>query len=361
MKRRLPTPFLPMVALLLAIGGGEASAQVVISDEIQPCAGCRVALSDGLVLGDAPGTALFDLSGVYSWRAPDGSFWVHSETVRDAIQILSADGSSFREFKRLGEGPGEFSDVESMMCSPDGSSLWIFDNEVARFARLSPDGDITTFPPVGLRINEFLVLSDSLVITNGRFRGPNDLGLEAIYFNPLTADRVGTVGEVTDLYNNLVEIHQGRRFALLSDGRIVSAHRLEYVIDILDPEDGKMLEVIRDAPWFMPLRDPNQPSRPALAVVVPLDSRFLLTSTLVPESDFLQKIRPEGDQQVDQWDLWDSVIEVIDLEDYSVVHRERRDDLIVGSVCPTGDLLARGPNETGLATLTVVSINLHRR
>jgi hypothetical protein len=39
---------------------------------------------------------------------------------------------------------------------------------------------------------------------------------------------------------------------------------------------------------------------------------------------------------------YDTVIEVLDLVDYTVVYRRRFDDPVIGSVCPTGELVVAG-------------------
>ena len=338
-------------------------AQVVVPDDVRDCPGCRVRLTEGRVLGATAESALLDGSGLYSWRAPDGTLWIHSETARDQIQVLAPGGRSVREFRAFGEGPGEFSSVESMACSKDGGTLWIFDGGAGRFARVTDAGEVTTLPPVGIPVEEFVVLSDSLILATGRLRTPEDLGLDAVLIDPRSGQRIAAIGQAAKVYNALIDRHRGRVPARLPDGRVALGHTREYVIDIVDPGSLAREQWVRDAPWFPPLRDPRASPTPVLAYVGALLEGFLVTAILVPEDDYADLLAGHQTRMEDSVRMWDSIVEIIDVSTRSVVHRERRDDLVVGAICPTGELIAQGYTESGFPVLTpiTVTVTLERR
>jgi hypothetical protein len=143
-----------------------------------------------------------------------------------------------------------------------------------------------------------------------------------------------------------------------SDGRIISAHRHQYVIDLIDPITLEHETLVRDAPWFRPrTTERAEPTDQELWLVVPLEDRFLLTST-VGWADGIDpsRFREGSTDAAEHAAAMRSIIEIIDLETSRVVFRERRNGNVWGQVCPTGEVLSAGYSEAGLPTLTVLTV-----
>ena len=349
-----------LVIPLVALAAPPIQAQTVIPDEVVTCPGCDFKIIEGVVIGADPANAIYENSGLWAWRRANGDIWLQSQTAGGLLQVLDSEGRNYREVERQGSGPGEFRDVGALVCAEEGDAAWIFDEAQTRFALIDQAGEITTFPPVlTAGIRGFLPIGDTLMVASGNFRAPGDIGIELLLIDVRTGARVGMTGEPSpEVFNRLTNLHRTRRLSRHSDGRIISAHRHQYVIDLIDPITLEHETLVRDAPWFRPrTTERAKPTDQELWLVVPLEDRFLLTST-VGWADGIDpsRFREGSTDAAEHAAAIRSIIEVIDLETSRVVFRERRNGNVWGQVCPTGEVLAARYSEAGLPTLTVLTV-----
>lgn len=151
---RHPLPFVVTSGVLvLAAGACEAGTQASPRIEIDS-AGTRIVASDPLAsdaicsLSDEPTLLLGDSEGDESeWftrvlglaRLSDGSVAVADEYFAE-VRIFDAAGTHLRSFGRLGEGPGEFSNLWLMWRLP-GDSLLVGDYRPQRYHLYSAAGE----------------------------------------------------------------------------------------------------------------------------------------------------------------------------------------------------------------------------
>jgi hypothetical protein len=129
------------------------------------------------------------------------------------------------------------------------------------------------------------------------------------------------------------------------------------VIDLIDPVTLEHQTLIRDAPWFRPRTTVQPEPFREVRLALPLDDRFILTSTVVRVDGYEPSRFREGSiERADYAATMNSIIEIIDLTISRVVFRERRSGQVWGRVCPTGELLEAGFSEVGLPTLTVLTV-----
>ncbi len=342
------------VLLISTCGTVGAGAQVVIPDRVE-CDGCDLRLEQVQVLGLAPDAELLEQSGPKGIvRGRDGSVWVMNGQITGIIQVFGPNGS-LELFSREGDGPGEFRYLQMMTCTPEGDIL--FTGRTSRFHQINTaTREITQSPGsvYGPRQQSMLSFSDSLVWLSAPSRDERFVGYPLVSYDPRTGRPLNAWGKTVEHYDAMVELHALRVLDRFPDGRILAGHTLEYVLDIYADNGQLLRQIVRDAPWFEPQTTTWIGQH--LMVVHPLDERFVLTSVLVRPTSWMPgraERRPE-DRELAK--MFDTVLEVLDVVQGRVVYRERMDEAVIATVCPSGELVVAGM-EGERETLTLYRIH----
>lgn len=242
-----------------------------------------------------------------------------------SLSVFAADGRYVQSFGRAGAGPGEFRGVGSVAVLP-GDSLVVFDWGTARFSLFSPEYAYLSSGPLPLAPE-----LPSLALHSGQFVFNSTLASSSTSGQPLhLVNRDGvrerSFGATATGYRPDVPYAMSRAIAEARAGRLWSALRTEYRIDLINPSTGAIERTIRrDAPWFPSGMRPeprgNEQMAPAPFIfdVREDQSGRLWVLIAVADENWRSALRPPaaGERHttvIDEQRYRDTVIEVLDPE-----------------------------------------------
>lgn len=305
--------------LLPALGAAQESVTIRGSSG---CPTCALLVTQGVRLGDVDGPGIIEHVETYAVRDSRGRF-VLKANYPTTLPVFSADGRYLYSVGRPGAGPGEFRGIGSVSVLP-GDSLVVFDWGTARFSLFSPEHAYVTSGPLpltpelsslALRSGDF-VFNSTLASTQ-----TNELPLHLVNRDGIRTRSFGAASAGARLD---VPYAMSRAIAEARPGRLWSARRTEYRIDLINPATGAVERTIRrDAPWFPPSTrlDPHghEPSEPMPFIFDVREDRSgrLWVLIAVADKDWRSAVRAAapGEQHatvIDEQRYRDTVIEVLD-------------------------------------------------
>jgi hypothetical protein len=261
-------------------------------------------------------------------RNEEGSFLVSGMLEPGTIYRYHADGSLVERLGGQGQGPGEFGSQLRVWVTR-GDTILVHDDTLRRMTFLGPDGTyLHSFPSPGR--DGFARVGSGEFVFFTRAMTSSD---------PLFA-RVSSEGQVVRQFGRSEhpepDIDTHLIFPSLSGG-YWTASVWRYELLRRDATDAPQMMIQRAAPWFPPDGEfsddvyVTQPPPPFLSHLWEAPDGLLWTYTLVPDPTWEPGL---GMRPSPEWyrRTFDTVIEVLDLENEVVVGRTRYDGRL-GQLC----------------------------
>jgi hypothetical protein len=344
------------IALLSAssLGGQEI---VRIGDA--PACDCEIRIEHVVTLADLDGRAGL-ASPLTLTRLPDGRFLVVTSIDQTSILLFDATGRFVRRAGRRGGGPDEFGGILAIRSGP-ADSIHVLDAMNARYAVIGPDLQVARTVRLETRGGQFEILDDGSTVMLGPVRRAPPL--ERLHVLDANGTRVRSFMPQPDAA--MPAAH--RRFTATRSGTIAVSHGRDYVIEIWDAAGQHRKTVFRDAPWFPPFSPdgPRGPTQKApqfdpegrlwtLNEVADPNAPAALAPRLPPNTPGLTRLPPPPMNE-----LYDSVLEVLDLESGTLLATKRVEESIL-TLLPGGFAASYREDATGNPFIDVWRLTLIR-
>ena len=289
----------------------------IIEDCTEPC---PLSLEFVRAFGDDEGPGMIEY-GVRGFTDGNG-LWYMVDGPSTAVKVYSDAGRFLNQIGRSGEGPGEFKLISSLL--PLDSSIAVLDI-TGRLQFFDPEGRTLRqtrlpFPPTG---RSAVWAQDLGWVIAANVPTPERAGfpLHVVDLEDGSVDR--SFGSVSG-ESRLSEVGRGHRvLAQGPAGAVWAAPLYEYRIGLWTP-DGLQRSLVRDARWFPPA------SQSTLAHGWSERPNTVLTGLAATSSELWVKFRVADERWSDAAGIrdlfWDTVIEVIDLDELRVIGRARLDE-----------------------------------
>lgn len=299
------------------------ACQDVISLERPPaCQECGLQFTRIVSLRDSPETPFGANVAVVALDSR-GRYYVPSRVVAGEVYVFDRAGRHIHTFGRRGSGPGEYMVINEIFSLP-GDTLVILDNVNRRETVLSPEYEVVRTRPIlaVLRGNDVAKLPDGSLAIGGPISTPERVAL------PIHV--IGSDGRVSRSFgaaDSTVYLRtpygMNRALSASADGRLWSAMRTNYLLELWDGEGEKQGEIHGEAEWFeawdqdLPIA-PDVPPFPWIQGIR-IDARgrlWVLARVTSPgfEEGLGREVTPRGTSYtLEDWDaVFDTVVEVID-------------------------------------------------
>ncbi len=303
-----------------------------IPDDVS-CPQCAIVLQDIAVLGrgDAPASVREDAVAadcmVSRWDA--GSFVVSGAVGGGELLVYDSTGVFTRTIGSRGAGPGEFG-AEVRVATSAADSLYALDLTHVRVTVFAPTGDYVRSFRAPDRVTDMALMRDGRFLFSVR---PIAFGGSTLVLTAPDGARMSSFGQSTlrqfELDSHIVANANGHGFW--------TASRLRYELQFWRTPTAPTRRLVREAEWFpaqesFPLGVPfERPPPPALKQVRAEGAERLWIYVVVPSEAW------EPGMSMEPYLEWarktfDTIVEVVDLVDGTVVARARHDGML-GVVC----------------------------
>ena len=276
----------------------------------------------------------------FAWGVRDdsGRTYVASGSYTD-IKVYDSEGRFLNRIGRKGEGPGEFTFISSFL--PIGDSIVAVLDRSGRLNFFDPAGGLLRhvwlpFSPTG---NNAVYADGWGLIIAADVPTPERAGLplHLVDLGDGSVDR--SFGSLSGEYR-LSDYGRGRRvLAEGPAGAVWAGHAAEYRIELWTP-DGLQRSLARDVPWFPPVTPatashgwferPNSRISSLAATSSELWVKFNVADERWDERLSMREASGSRDSDL----FYDTVIEVIDLDELRVVGRARLDEEYGNFIAP---------------------------
>jgi len=374
-RNRTFLPSRQFMLLLLVMPIAQLRAQVrILFPERTACAACRLEVVRTGTLaalkneGTLPGRPYPSTLA----RASTGRWYVgFPEVGEEPIQVFGPDRRFSGNLGAIGKGPAEYQDVGSIRILP-GDSILVYDKSSRLATVYTADGRAARTQRIPGDVWDLLPLAGGVVVVSATIATPDRVGL------PLhLVDKNGTL---TTSFGASPSVYMASRarggYRWLSPSRDggfwATAWTNQYLIQRYSADGKLLLEFKSDRSWFP--SDPNYwfptidraPAPEMWAVHETADS-LLWVIGRVADQNWRRGLRaPVGAEQnrVFPWgrysDLFDGVVEVIDLRTRQVVVRQRFDQVFMGFTSP-GVVVGVGEGSGGDLWLDVYELRMKGR
>lgn len=315
--------------------------RVVISGR-PSCPECEIGFEEVATLGHVDDPASIPVENARTscivGRLSGGGFVSSGIAGGGEIFVYDDRGSFVRAIGRRGEGPGEFGARLSVIVGA-GDTLFVVDRSQSRLTTLTSGGDYVTSFMLPPRLFGFARLRDGGFIFHTLSSG---VGPES----PLLR-RYDAAGQ--EMFSHELPTRRMVRQRIADmDRRTVGPSRTgdywaarywSYEIHRWSDSGHRDLTIIRDADWFPP-GDPESvnevlawfeesPPPTSLRHIWETDEGLLWTYSIVPDPRWMPE-SAEVAEDID-WVLrtWDTVVEVLDVDEGRVLASARRDEYLV--------------------------------
>lgn len=314
--------------------------------ESRSCSGCAIVLTPDVTLG--PGS---EAAGGVTWasgtaRDSRGRYYVTTPYNGSAVLVFDSAGRFLQTFGREGSGPGEYRYVNTVIVGR-GDTLHVFDERLRRWTVVGPDYKHARTVPtqVPVRTGMELAPGNLVVSADYRTRASAGLPLHRLGENGLHAS-FGGLGSLDPITGRPRPEALVRQFIQASDTTFWTAHGDRYTLQLWT-SDGTLLRTLsRQAAWFLPAAAGTLEAaiRPVTIGLQSDSSGLLWLLVQIRDREFgaIAEWGPEGAPGVRSvnsrtgrfFDLYDSMIEVIDIAKGDVIASRRIEDLAVGFAGP---------------------------
>lgn len=334
-------PLLLMVIVALPIPGSHLTSQEIRRLTVPPmptCSECRIELDSVVVIS---GLVPLGPNQLVS-RDQRGRFYVLPTDVASPVLVYSADGQF------MGTLEGVSTDGSKRYRLPDvphflaGDTMVVYDSDMVRLVTMAPSG--TVLRDVRPRI---FPIQSAISPGGAWIVVAQKLTREAIGLPLHLLNHDGTVLRSFGVENPEYSVSRccqsDRLLAFTPDDHIWVAGINRYVLERWDTMGVKSVEITRNAPWFKTWWHARpwyeEPPPPQMASLWYDPKGRIWTLIRVPDPAWAERRREPsgglsmdqeasgreapGDSQVDFDDVWDTVIEVIDADNGSLIASAR--------------------------------------
>jgi hypothetical protein len=320
---------LAIPALLLPVSGSSARQDpliLTIPDD-PSCASCTINIEELVRLGDAQGPGRVESESTQLTPGTQGEFYMHT---------YGNVGRSVHAFDRTGAlltslvGPREFESIVAVRTSEDGR-VFAYDRNRKTAVVFSDEHEFESEIPLDVEPTHALAhLTDQLAVVATTVPTGQRAGLPLHLMNLETGELVRSFGSRIGgaVYPGL---SLSRRVARRDADSLWAAPTWAYELELWGVDGRLRLVLKREAPWFpaMPGGSADLPPSPALGSIWAESDSRIWVAILVADPDYDDHItRLEGGQvrvTGTRTELFDTIIEVIDLDAQAVVARSRYD------------------------------------
>jgi hypothetical protein len=346
---------------VIATAAASAQAPAKKIDASRVCRSCVLRIEKVVTLAD-PVTAMGssnNLAGID--RDSRGRYWVADYRSRMHVLVFAPNGTLIKRIGREGKGPGEFTNVVSLLVGP-GDTIHAFDRGSLRRAEISP----TTLEIVAqYPIPEFSF--GMMMAPTGNFiaaaSAPDRTGHPFEEFNR-AGERVrhfGGDGKTTPSY---VRPWATRRMVPDRNGGFYSISRRNYIVDHFDQRGRLTGSWERGAEWFPfspPVqRQPPLSGKPSIFAAWVNPGGLLFVGSLVRQKGWEKALGNQKDetgrpfQGVEDYDgYYDTIIEVVDMKTSQLIASVRDDRYFIWSAA-NGEIYRRGDDEESIEIFRVI-------
>jgi hypothetical protein len=328
---RILAPYL----LCLSVSVTVASSLAVQPDRIEltlSCPGCRIELTSLVRLGDAAGSGMVS-DQAWIWTNPRGGYFVSASANMAEIRSYDASGKFSRIVGRLGDGPGEYR-AGHLLAFTQGDTMHILDRRRRQWTILDRDFSVRDAKSLPLIPVSAVPLSSDLIVLTGELDTRSTIGYP-VHLVSRTKGLVRSFGVERPVADPRRPWESTRILGPGSAGRVWIARPTSYEIKSVDTLNRVHRHFLRSVPWFPPRDRPQNGSanevKPAPGIIdVREDADGLLWVLLsVADSNWAPRAAaklPNGMEflsDLDQDQLWDTIVDVIDPRTGSLLASQR--------------------------------------
>jgi len=311
------------------------------------CEECEIVVNEVAVLGhpDDPASVAANPSARGRLgRLSTGDFLSSGLTGGETGLVYGSTGRAIRSIGRAGEGPGEFG--RDLRIIGSGDTLVVVDRRRRQVVRMDVSGNYLDSFLVDWPLWNSARLPDGTLVfsTEASF---DDDGFRLVKVVDQRGNLIASHDRVSsELVDLMMPDMDGRRVAPAVSGSYWTAVRWTYELHRWNSPGRRDLVVIRDAEWFRPNRPQSVDDVDAWYVTEPpprdvfhireTGDGLLWTYSQVPDNRW--QPGPEPDDVPSLHRSLDTVVEVIDITDGSVVAQRRLDERL-GAVCDGSDFM----------------------
>lgn len=350
-----------------------AQDSVVVVPDAPACAACSLDISAMVELGDREGPGIIGGPNMVGEaarvaRSHDGDYYVAAAFGDGRLLRFSPDGVFQDGIGRAGEGPGEY--ILPVLLAGSADDLTILDVVPFRLTTIRGGEVATTSLPV--RGHTWAVLHDGRHVYNGLSSWREGVGHPLHVYDPASRQITSSFGDDgvrADRRQQDLSEHLRRSVAAAADGNIWVARENRYRIDKWSPDGDHIKRIERDAPWFRPWEDwpgSDYEVRPLPVIVGVGDwgNDLLMVVVKLADADW-RPIHPtrilQGHEMLfpeEEEEIYDTVIEVLDIRSGTVLARTRVDAKVRGLVGQDGFHSFAEHSELGEPKIVVWSVAL---
>lgn len=332
---RFPPILAALILGLTASGTGLGGQTLLDVPDVIACSACRISVEPMFELGGPQDTTNIVFTSFLPMDSR-GRFYYQSVYVPGELNVFDQRGEHVRTFGHQGEGPGEFTSGAALIVGPH-DSLYAFGFGNSRLSVFSPEHEFIRSSPVEVRPHDGFVRADGSFVIASPGRTPATFGfpLHTLSSSGVVVESVGEeVGQPVSRETLLLY----RRVTPGAGGGFFAAHRVDrYDIERRDAS-GRLQQTFRRRPlWFpvigtpprVPERAADPPPFPGVMDIQMDDDGRLWVLITVPAEDW-QDVFPGDGTRAARHDLYNTIIEVIDLGNQTVVSRTRIRDYAIG-------------------------------
>jgi len=302
-------------------------------NDTQPCRTppCQVVLTHLAVLSDSADPGTLPDYNLFVERFSTGHLLVAAAT-RDRVIVYDEAGNYIRSVGRVGDGPGEYSRITSVIVGP-GDSVFIHDAMAGRVTVLGPDLEYAR-AILGLMYAPDLVLAQGQMLIAQQMTSRGESGYPLHLAGPSGA-LLRSFGADPPEHRRDIRWLSTRIAAPTPDGSVWVAAPGLYELQKWDPDTGRQTATVTiESDWFVGAPAPHaDPMRPPQAFISKLwvDPQGLVWVVFqdtdsnwrppAPDSAYME--RPFVSEEYDI--LYDWIIEVVEPESGQVLAHRRFD------------------------------------
>lgn len=322
---------LGLAAAAVCTPSGIGAQEVLEVGSLPSCGQCRLELQHVLTLDPRGPEGLLVGEPASVARTPDGRLLVTQHQSPHELLVFDSAGGYHATVGRRGSGPGEYRGLEHVSLAENGEAVLV-DNTNGRITWLSTDLEVTRTErsPAPL-VHRLMQVGPDRFIANASMAQGTGLPLHSI---DLESGQVRSFGTVLPVPRPGLPWANLRALALAGNGRVWSAYRTQYVLELWDTAGALVKTLARRTSWFQPYVErrvgSGEPAQPWLMAIRENLEGQLLSLVTVPIDDYRRVLGPPREtprgprydvSRKDQ--LFDTIVEVIDPETGELVASER--------------------------------------
>ena len=308
--------------------GPDAVQTTRVRDAEEVCVSC-IELALETTVGDTEGPGVIEESQ-FVGSDQLGRFWV---TQRDYLAVFDSDGTFVAKVGQRGKGPLEFTNPLAILGNDQGE-IAIFDPGNSRVTMVD-----TSFQLV--RELSVPIVASSVLALPGRDRYllTGVVPAEASMVQPLHILEGSRITRSFGRTEDSGFIGDMKRLAADDRGRVFAADMYAYRVDAWTVDGQLISQFERPGLWTPPEHGQPAPPTPAdpdlpslLAAIQVSGDRYLWVVSWVPQEDAREHLYQKGRiLDFDDWNaVYDSVIEIIDVDTGLIIARTRHPEVIGG-------------------------------